>query len=115
MKRMGSLPKACQTKKAANAEKWMTDCHKECIGKTRHWYIQVFAVSPDEQGKGYGREMFDFMMSVVDFNKVPAYLETFGPKNVRFYKKNGFEIKKKGGLEGLELHDGPVGMVRKAK
>ena len=59
MKRMLSLPKGCQNERAAAIETWMSKCHHECIGKTRHWYIQCFAVDPKEQGKGYGRELFE--------------------------------------------------------
>ncbi|GMH91120.1 hypothetical protein TL16_g11964 [Triparma laevis f. inornata] len=93
--------------------------HRKLFGKEDlHWYIPIVAVGSEYQGKGYGRELFSFIGSLGDHTKNPMYLETFGPRNQRFYERNGFEVMDKQQVvtkkETLKLHDGSLGMVRPA-
>jgi len=81
-----------------------------------HWYLMTFASDPEEQGKGYGREMMGFITNLADKTGHPIYLETYGPRNERFYSRNGFELKQRTVLktedESLEKHGGEAAMVR---
>jgi len=85
-----------------------------------HWYVYVFAVDGAKQGKGYGRELMEWVSFCADTTGHPAYLETMGPRNVRFYEKNGYEVKEtapieykwKGESKKCEFHGGLTVMVR---
>ena len=97
--------------------KFMAKAHKESLAVIGpHWYINVMGCDPSKQGNGNGKELFKFMMGVVDHTGSPAYLETYGPKNVSFYEKNGFKEAKREEIvakkETLTLHGGGVAMVR---
>ncbi|MFX0144787.1 MAG: GNAT family N-acetyltransferase [Candidatus Hodarchaeota archaeon] len=64
--------------------------HKELV-PFDHWYLQNIAVKPEEQGKGYGGLLLKVMIDKIDSEGLPIYLETNNEKNLRFYKKYGFE------------------------
>jgi len=82
-----------------------------------HWYVYTFAVNHNIQGKGYGRELLDFVCKISDKANLNLYLETHGPKNRRFYERNGFEVKEEIRIEArgskpLEMHGGGLAMLR---
>ncbi|MFX1275724.1 MAG: GNAT family N-acetyltransferase [Promethearchaeota archaeon] len=57
-----------------------------------HWYFQNIAVKPEEQGKGYGGLLIKTMITEVETDDLPIYVETNVEKNVSIYQKYGFEI-----------------------
>jgi ribosomal protein S18 acetylase RimI-like enzyme len=57
-----------------------------------HWYLQLLAVEPEKQGKGYGSLLIRAMIKKIDLEGLPVYLETNIEKNVPFYQKHGFEV-----------------------
>jgi GNAT superfamily N-acetyltransferase len=57
-----------------------------------HWYLPLIGVDPSRQGHGVGARLLQAMLSRVDVEGLPCYLETFQPTNIRFYQQNGFEI-----------------------
>jgi ribosomal protein S18 acetylase RimI-like enzyme len=65
--------------------------HKELV-KENHWYLQNIGVDPPSQGKGFAGELLISMLSRIDKDKLPCYLETNNEKNISFYKKYGFEV-----------------------
>jgi ribosomal protein S18 acetylase RimI-like enzyme len=65
--------------------------HKELI-PFDHWYLQNIAVQPNEQRKGYGGTLLKYMISKIDSEGLPIYLETNSETNLPFYQKYGFEI-----------------------
>ena len=82
-----------------------------------HWYVYAFGVDSAVQGQGNGRELMSFLTSMADKSKHKMYLETFGPRNIAFYEKNGFAVTQKVQLDAnkfgkLELHGGAAAMVR---
>ncbi|GMH87499.1 hypothetical protein TrST_g13289 [Triparma strigata] len=108
--RFDAMDKAC---KAA---------HKKCLdGKNDpHWFVNVVGMDSEYQGQGYGRELFNFILGCGDHTGHKMYLDTFGPRNKRFYEKNGFEVKdvSKVNSKKLELTvhgGGALGMLRAAK
>ena len=58
----------------------------------QHWHLGPIGVLPSHQGSGIGSLLMDRFCREVDACSAKAYLETEGDKNVRFYKKFGFEI-----------------------
>jgi len=58
----------------------------------QHWHLGPIGVLPSHQGSGIGSLLMERFCREVDACSAKAYLETEGDKNVRFYKKFGFEI-----------------------
>ena len=58
----------------------------------QHWHLGPVGVLPAHQGKGIGTKLLSRFCQEVDSCLAPAYLETDSDKNVRFYKRFGFEV-----------------------
>ena len=87
---------------------------------TPHWYVFCFASDAEHQGKGYGRELMTFLTELADQTGHPMYLETYGPRNERFYTRNGFTVKERMVIETnghgtLDKHGGILAMLRQPK
>ncbi len=65
--------------------------HKE-LAPHKHWYLAVLAVDPQHQGKGYGSNLLNEMLSNIDEEGLPCYVETEGEKNASMYQHFGFEV-----------------------
>ncbi len=89
--------------------KWMPD---------PHWYVLCFATDCYSQGNGYGRQLMEWMSTCAATTGHPLYLETMGPRNVRFYERNGYVVKEKYCFEwekGIcDVHGGLCIMVKDA-
>ena len=57
-----------------------------------HWYLALMGVDPAFQGKGYAGILLKAMLSRVDREHLPCYLETQTEKNVAIYRHYGFEV-----------------------
>jgi GNAT superfamily N-acetyltransferase len=57
-----------------------------------HWYLATVGVEPEQQGKGIGSALLQSMLSQVDEQGDPAYLESSKERNVPFYARFGFEV-----------------------
>lgn len=57
-----------------------------------HWYLPWLGVDPDLQGRGIGGTLLRAMLERAQREKLACYLETFQPRNVEFYRKNGFRV-----------------------
>ena len=55
------------------------------------WYLSIVGVSPAAQGQGLGHQLLQPTLHEADERGVSCYLETFTPRNIRFYKRLGFE------------------------
>jgi ribosomal protein S18 acetylase RimI-like enzyme len=64
----------------------------------RHWYVMVLGVDPSKHGQGVGSALLAHVAALADRDRVPCYLETAGPQNVRFYQGNGYRVV----VEGVE-------------
>lgn len=72
-----------------------------------HFYLGVLGVHPDRQGMGAGRILVDAYCrhSDADPSSTGTYLETVGEKNVRFYKRCGFDVAGSAMMDdGVMLH-----------
>lgn len=55
-----------------------------------HFYLQVLGVDPAHQGRGWGAQLLQAGLRVVDGARMPAYLETMNGSNIPFYQRHGF-------------------------
>jgi ribosomal protein S18 acetylase RimI-like enzyme len=58
----------------------------------QHWHLGPVGVLPSYQGQGIGTKLLRLFCKEVDACSAPAYLETDSDKNVRFYKRFGFQV-----------------------
>ncbi|WP_121010930.1 GNAT family N-acetyltransferase [Saccharothrix australiensis] len=65
------------------------------------WFLGAVGVRPDRQGQGLGSAVIRPGLDAADEAGVTAYLETVGERNVRLYRKLGFEVTAR-----VELPDG---------
>jgi len=72
--------------------------------KTKHWFLPLLGVDPSHQGTGLGGKLIQPVLSRAADEGLPCYLATFQPRNVSFYKKQGFAVIN----EGVE----PVSQLR---
>ena len=54
------------------------------------WYLSIVGVAPSAQGQGIGKRLIDPTLAEADNASVDCYLETFDPRNPRFYQRLGF-------------------------
>jgi GNAT superfamily N-acetyltransferase len=54
------------------------------------WYLSIIAVDPALQGRGCGQQLLAPTLAEADARSVVTYLETFSPRNPRFYERLGF-------------------------
>jgi len=70
---------------------WHTEwARHEPLGQ--HWHLGPIGVLPSHQGLGVGSLLMERFCKEVDACLAKAYLETDLDKNVRFYKKFGFNV-----------------------
>jgi ribosomal protein S18 acetylase RimI-like enzyme len=63
--------------------------HREIISDT-HWYLQLLGVDPEYQGQGFASRLLRGMLTRIDEEGLPCYLETELAKNVPIYEHFGF-------------------------
>lgn len=57
-----------------------------------HWYLWALGVDPAHQGRGIGGSLLAPTLARARKAGFPCYLETQNEDNVRFYRKQGFEL-----------------------
>ena len=65
---------------------------KKQYAPPRHMYLALLAVDPAHHGKGYASALLKPMLSRLDKDNLPAYLETQNMKNVAMYQHFGFKL-----------------------
>ncbi len=93
-------------------DKYVDRKHEE-LAPNEHWYLAVLAVDPQHQGKGYASKLLNEMLSYIDEEGLPCYIETDGEKNVSMYQHFGFETIDEFVVPGTK--DTVVAMLRKPK
>lgn len=88
------------------------NCQEELwTDKNGYYFVNIVVVSPEAQGKGVGRRLFEVVMDRADKEGRRCYLESSRwEPNVKIYQKMGFEVAKKmrcvaedGSNEGVDL------------
>jgi GNAT superfamily N-acetyltransferase len=68
-----------------------------------HWYLFLLCVAPEHQRKGYGSALLDSMLSRIDRQHMPCYLETTEERNLAFYEHHGFRVAEMGRVPGKDV------------
>jgi len=54
------------------------------------WYLSIIGILPSAQGRGLGATLLAGTLTEASHARVPCYLETFTPRNLKFYERLGF-------------------------
>ena len=57
-----------------------------------HWYLSLMGVDPTKQNKGLGSALLQHMLTLLDRERMPAYLESSNPRNISLYNRHGFTL-----------------------
>jgi ribosomal protein S18 acetylase RimI-like enzyme len=57
-----------------------------------HWYLPLIGVDLVHQRKGYGAALLREALRHVDWDHLPAYLESTNPANIKLYEAHGFAV-----------------------
>lgn len=60
--------------------------------KYSDWYLSIIGIAPEYQSRGLGKQLLSPVLDEADDAGVSTYLETFVPRNMRFYERYGFKI-----------------------
>lgn len=55
------------------------------------WYLSIVGVHPKYQGMGNGVKLISPILAQADQLNVPTFLETFTPRNKKFYSQLGYK------------------------
>lgn len=56
-----------------------------------NWYLSIVGIAPPFQGQGLGGTLVQETLGRTDEHGLHTYLETFTPRNMRFYERLGFQ------------------------
>lgn len=79
-----------------------TSIHKNLVPYP-HWYLSLVGVDPEFQSNGFGSRLLSAKIDVINREHIPIYLETNLEKNVKIYKRLGFQILHKALLPEIEI------------
>src|ERR1700681_1875649 len=54
------------------------------------WYLSIIGILPSAQGRGLGATLLEGTLAEASQANATCYLETFTPRNLRFYERLGF-------------------------
>ena len=60
--------------------------------KEAHWYLPLIGCDPAYLGSGLGGMLMNAALERVDAERLPAYLESSNPRNIRLFERHGFEV-----------------------
>jgi len=69
----------------------------------KHWFLQTIGIAPQFQGKGYASKLLRPMLSRINEEGLPCYLETLDETNVRLYEHFGFKVIEKSAIPQTKL------------
>ncbi len=69
--------------------------------KGPHYYLFAIGVDPAHQGRGIGRKLLAELHVRADAQRVPSYLETEKPINVKLYESVGYRVSTEETIPGL--------------
>ncbi len=65
---------------------------KQIHPKLNHCHLWFIGVENASQGDGIGTRMIEYLKQICQEKRLPIYLETSNPNNIKFYEKNGFKL-----------------------
>ena len=79
------------------------------------WTLNLLAVDPVRQGRGYGAAMMRALTNELDRQSAKCYLETENPANLKFYERFGFFVTGESGkTNGIPSQFGMLRIPRSA-
>ena len=69
----------------------------------RHWYLELIGVDPELQGKGHASLLLEAMLTRLDKEHLPCFLETQNGDNLPFYRRFGFKVVEEITIPGTEI------------
>ena len=70
---------------------------------SRHWYFFILGVDPKFQGQGFGSRLISPILTRIDKEQLPCYLDTNNEKNVGLAQHYGFKVVKRYQIPGSEV------------
>ena len=67
-----------------------------------HWHLPLIGVHPACQRMGYGAALLRHAVAAIDWQGLPAYLESSNPENIPLYERHGFRA-----LGVIQVADSP--------
>jgi ribosomal protein S18 acetylase RimI-like enzyme len=67
-----------------------------------HWHIGPIGVRPKRQGHGIGKALLTVVLTTVDEQESPAFLETDVDRNVELYERFGFTVMSREDIVGVD-------------
>ncbi|MCK5155840.1 MAG: GNAT family N-acetyltransferase [Spirochaetales bacterium] len=67
-----------------------------------HWYLLTIGITSEYREKGYGSKLIRPILQSLDQQKMPCYLETHNPANLKLYEHYGFSIVEERKLPGSD-------------
>ena len=64
----------------------------------KHWFLQAIGVDSQFQGRGYASRLLRPMLSRIDEEGLPCYLETLEEQNISLYEHFGFKVIEESGV-----------------
>ena len=58
---------------------------------TDSWYLSIVGLKPSHQSKGIGSSLINPTLATTDRKGLVTYLETFTPRNIKFYERLGYK------------------------
>ena len=80
-----------ETSAQGDYREYTTAIYRRCATMP-HMHLQILAVDPVYQGKGYGVMLLDAMFKRLDKEGKPCFLLTQNETNVTFYEHRGFKV-----------------------
>src|ERR1700682_171984 len=56
------------------------------------WYLSIIGILPSARGQGLGASLLASTLAEASLANATCYLETFTPRNLRFYERLGFRL-----------------------
>jgi ribosomal protein S18 acetylase RimI-like enzyme len=79
-------------KQSMDCEHFVERTQAQLMQDRPHYYLWGLAVDPTQKSKGIGTALMQPVLEKADAQKMPIYLETHDEKNVRYYRKHGFDL-----------------------
>jgi ribosomal protein S18 acetylase RimI-like enzyme len=75
---------------------------RQRLAPTPHWYLPLLGVAPEFQGRGCASRLLKPMLTRLDAEKLPAYVETWTEDYVAMYRHFGFKLIQEAVLPGSD-------------
>jgi ribosomal protein S18 acetylase RimI-like enzyme len=72
-------------------ERYAATLRKQLL-REPHWYLQLLGVDPNCQGRGCAGVLLRHVLTRLDRERLPSFLETMNEKNVALYENFGFRV-----------------------